>query len=193
MSTTEFWAGPFGDEYIERNRFEWQKRARFWNRVIPQDVKTILEAGCNIGNNLKAIRATRQISAVGVDVNQKAIDWAAQFCFEVHNVPGADIAQRFGPASFDLVFTSGVLIHIAPEDLDQVMAAIVETSKRYVLAVEYADEVETAVTYRGFDDKLWRRPFGQLYQSMGMTLLDSGPAGTEDGFDECTWWLLEKT
>jgi pseudaminic acid biosynthesis-associated methylase len=192
MNTVEFWSGEFGDEYVDRNRVDWQKREHFWRGVMPKDARTVLEVGCNIGSNLKAIRSACDLHPVGVDVNEKALLEAAGAGFEVHRMPAADIAERLGVGSFDVVFTAGVLIHIAPEDLDRVMAAIVAASKRYVIAVEYAHPEETHVTYRGHEGKLWKRPYGQLYQALGLTLDGFGFVGHGEGFDNCAWWRLTK-
>ena len=193
MRTTEFWAGEFGNEYVDRNRVDWLKRERFWRSIMPDDVETVLEVGCNIGSNLKAIRGAVGITGVGVDVNEKALLEAAGAGFEVHRMPGQDVSQRLGHDAFDLVFTAGVLIHVPPEDLDQTMAAIVEASKKYVLAVEYAHPQDTMIEYRGHADKLWKRPYGQLYQKMGLTLTAFGMASHEDGFDRCAYFLMEKS
>ena len=54
---------------------------------------------------------------------------------------------------------------------------------------EYAAETETEVEYRGHKGKLWKRPYGALYEALGLTLRDHGPA---EGFDACEFWLLEK-
>jgi pseudaminic acid biosynthesis-associated methylase len=189
----EFWAGTFGDEYVNRNRVEWTRRQHFWSTVMPPDVRTVLEVGCNIGSNLKAIRAVHPgIDPIGVDVNEKALLEAAGAGFECHRAPGSQIRHMFGSKSFDLVFTAGVLIHVPPEDLADTMRAIVETSKRWVIAVEYAHPVDTMVPYRGNEDKLWKRPYGRLYEDMGLKLDGFGFAGKGDGFDDCAWWRLSK-
>ena len=44
----------------------------------------------------------------------------------------------FAPDAFDLVLTCGLLIHIPPDQIRQVIEELVRVSKRYVLAIEYA-------------------------------------------------------
>jgi hypothetical protein len=85
--------------------------------------------------------------------------------------------------------TSGVLIHVAPDALEVTMRAIIDVSARYVLAIEYDSDEEEEVDYRGHKGKLWKRPFGRLYQALGLRLLSYGEAG---GFEKCTYWLLDK-
>ena len=192
MQTVEFWEGSFGNDYVDRNRVDWAKRVPFWRSLIPDDVTTILEVGCNIGGNLKAIRAAVDIKPVGVDVNEKALLEAACAGFEVHRMPGHEVSCRLGTGVFDLVFTAGVLIHVPPEDLEQTMRAIVQASRKYVIAVEYAHPMETEVEYRGHSGKLWKRPFGRMYEALGLELQWFGFAGPDKGFDNCAAWLLEK-
>ena len=192
MSNTEqFWSGAFGNEYLQRCRVDWESRKPFWQSAVEYCTPgSALEVGCNAGWNLQAIQSVdSSIELYGVDVNATAVEEARQQGFEAQCTSAVTIAGLFDPGSIDLVFTCGVLIHVAPEDLDSVMRAIVATSGRYVLAVEYAADQEEEVEYRGHAGKLWKRPFGKLYEQMGLKLLSVGEAG---GFDECVYWLLEK-
>jgi hypothetical protein len=93
------------------------------------------------------------------------------------------------PLGAELVFTAGVLIHVPPAGLDAFMRAIVAASSQYVLAIEYAADVETEIEYRGQMGMLWKRPFGKLYQDLGLTLIETGEAV---GFDRCDYWLFQK-
>lgn len=192
MKTEEFWAGKFGNEYLERNQVNWQERVPFWQSAVEYCAPaTALEVGCNRGHNLQAIQSVdSSIELYGVDVNATAVEEARQQGFEAQCAGAATIAGLYDMGSMDLVFTCGVLIHVAPEDLDAVMRAIVATSARYVIAVEYAADQEEEVEYRGHAGKLWKRPFGELYQALGLKLLAVVP--NAEGFDECTAWVLEK-
>lgn len=100
----------------------------------------------------------------------------------------------FSDACFDLVFTSGVLVHVPLESLPLVMSEIYRVSRRYILAIEYFAEEETIIDYRGYDDLLWKRDTLNHYrqQFSDLTLLRSGSVGPEASFDSAPWWLLEK-
>jgi len=102
------------------------------------------------------------------------------------------MAALFGPA-FDLVFTVGVLIHISPEEIHSSMAAIAAGSKRFVLSVEYEADHETEVEYRGQKLALWKRSYGMMYRQRGFKVVDFGDLKKEDGFDDCRYWLMERT
>lgn len=187
MSTAEFWAGKFGAEYTARNRVDWRKRIPFWREVIElTGARSVFEFGCNAGWNGSAIkRAFQDVAYAGYEINNVALDQAITAGLV------ADDAMPFGVSeNFELAFSAGVLIHIAPDDLGDVMCEIIDMSCQYVLAIEYAADKEEEVEYRGHAGKLWRRPFGEMYQELGLKLVKEWPAG--EGFDNCTAWLLTK-
>ena len=122
--TTEqeaFWEGDFGDEYTDRNRgSDWvAANAAFFSKVLArtQQVQRVLELGSNIGLNLMALRhllPAAKLSAV--EINEKAASELQS------NLPDVDLhlnsILEFQPnATWDLVFTKGVLIHINPDKL----------------------------------------------------------------------------
>ena len=191
--TVEFWKGDFGRQYTERNReVDWKARVPFWKHIADvTEAISFLEVGCNIGTNLKAIREVLPEVAImsGVDVNRDALAMAQTSGFDVVECAAAEIGTIWLPESADIVFTSGVMIHVSSEELPATMQAIVDMAKTWVLAVEYADTQETEVEYRGHAGRLWRRPYGDLYQAMGLSLEEQGEA---QGFDACRYWLLRK-
>lgn len=186
----EFWRGDFGDRYLKRCRVVWQKRVPFWRSVLEvTQARAILEIGCNFGPNLLALRELDPMLALwGIDVNQAALAQAKRNGLAVVNRPAAraDTCGRF-----DLVFSCGVLIHVPSDQLSDVMDAIIKASRRYVLAVEYAADEEQEIVYRGHTGYLWKRPFGEMYQAKGLTLIEEFDAPL-DAFDRCKVWLLRK-
>jgi ubiquinone/menaquinone biosynthesis C-methylase UbiE len=64
---------------------------------------------------------------------------------------------------FDLVFTSGVLIHIAPKNLKKAMKEISRVTHKYIFGVEYFSEKCEEIEYRGNKNKLWRNNFPKLF------------------------------
>lgn len=192
MSTTqEFWQGPFGTEYTKRNRVDWFDRVPFWRHIVEAtDVTSFLDVGTNAGWNMQALRSiNKDFTMSGVDLNLDALAEAKAAGFDVEQMAAHEVADFFGPGAAELVVTSGVLIHVPPEDLAKTLGALYDVSSRYVLAIEYAADVEQEVLYRGEAGKLWKRPFGALYMERGLSLVETGQA---QGFDECQYWLLEK-
>lgn len=189
-----FWAGDFGRDYTARNRVNWRSRVSFWDLILEKTgARSALEVGCNAGWNLMALRAVDPtLKLRGVDVNEEAVREAKAEFLDARIVPGAQVGGLW-PGRFGLTFTAGVLIHVAPEDLESTMRSLVAASNRHVLAVEYAAASEEHVEYRGHAEKLWKRPYGQLYEELGLEMEAVGELGAGDGFGEgCTYWLMRK-
>lgn len=189
-----FWAGDFGKEYTARNQVEWRNRIPFLRRMIElTNCGTFLDVGCNAGWNLRALREiNKDFQMSGVDVNHDALLQAQEAGFDVVNVPASEIdsVDDFSPGCAEMVITSGVLIHIPPSDLLKVMEQIVQAASQYVLAIEYDSPDEREVEYRGHAGRLWKRPFGQIYAGLGLSIVETGVA---DGYVDATYWLMEKS
>lgn len=184
----DLWAGEFGDEYTKRNQVDWRARIPFWRQVIERTgARSCFEVGCNAGWNLSAIREVApHVTTCGTDINKAACEQAAVAGHIVFN----NLDFTAIPRKAELVFTAGVLIHIEPEHLEEMMKAIIDKSYRWVVAVEYSADKEKAIEYRGYKDKCWKRPYGYLYTELGLSLEDT--TWPVVGFDRCRAWLLEK-
>jgi pseudaminic acid biosynthesis-associated methylase len=191
------WAGGFGDAYLERNRAVAEGRKPFWEaRLAQMEVGNALEVGCNLGANLVWLADLLGAENVaGVDVNENALEVARAA------LPKADVRRSvarelpFEDDSFDLVFTTMVLIHQPPDELPGVMDEIVRCSRRYVLCGEYYDDKLVEVPYRGERDALYRNDYGRLYQERypELKLLDKGFLPRSEGvWDDVTFWVFEQ-
>lgn len=196
MSNDALWSGTFGNEYTVRNEFDYSPRRKFWGDIMYlTEAKSVLEVGCNTGNNLECIvdYLPRRQNAWGVDVNYRAIDMAHVRHKEINCVLASAYDLPFRDDYFDLVFTCGVLIHQTPDEVDIVMQEIIRTSAHYVLAVEYANDIFLEIPYRGNTGVLFKGPYGDIYEKKyGLRMIKSGRLGKEEGFDDTTWWLLSK-
>ena len=189
--TAEAWAGSWGQEYTARNRVDWRARIPFWRDVLDMTgARSVYEAGTNAGFNLTAIKhADPLVQVYGCEVNDTAATQAERAGFRIGRGKAADCLER-RQAEYDLTFSAGVLIHVPPAELRPTMTAIADASADYVLAVEYAADKEEEVEYRGQPAMLWRRPYGKLYEAMGLHLVKEWDAGV--GFDRCLAVLLRK-
>lgn len=190
MKPLDQWRGTFGDAYTDRNRPTWESRRMAWSRMLDGlQLTSILEVGSNRGVNLEAIAHVRpKVQLHGLEPNEHARLEAT-----VPTWNGTAQAIPFQDRNFDLVFTSGLLIHIPPEDLGTVLGEIVRVSRRYVLAIEYHADRETPLLYRGQPGLLWKRNYLHEYLSrFPLRLVRSGYWSPREGFDRCHWYLMEK-
>jgi len=194
------WAGEFGREYAARNRGAGlvASNEALFGRILERTagVRSVIELGCNIGNNLHALRALLPDAHLhGVEINEEAAAEVARWggaTVETASIIGYEPAREF-----DLAFTKGVLIHINPEKLPDVYATLAAASSRYVMVCEYYNPTPVEVRYRGQEHALFKRDFaGELLDSVpGLRLLDYGFTYHRDPqhpLDDSTWFLLEK-
>jgi len=169
----EFWEGDFGDEYTSRNAGDWDEfYKKQWgvtrtelNEEFFSSLKkdsSFLEVGCNRANQLMILHEQGFENLWGIDINKKALHIAKENK-QFNLVEGSGFDIPFKDGFFDVVFTSGVLIHIAPENLPKIMDEIYRVTKRYIWGFEYYSEECEAIEYRGHKDRLWKNNFLKLY------------------------------
>lgn len=196
----EFWAGDFGDGYIERNNSLdiVASNTAFFSMVMRRcsGVGSVIEFGSNVGMNIKALKnilPTAEYAAV--EINDKA-------CKSLALIDGLDVNQCSildfkTDRRFNLSLIKGVLIHINPEMLPVVYEALYTCSDRYVVIAEYYNSTPVEVVYRGNTGKLFKRDFaGEMLEKYpDLHLLDYGFCYKRDPVfpqDDITWFLLEK-
>lgn len=197
----EFWAGKFGDEYIDRNAGDSIRAAKaaLWSRILrsARGVNSVLELGANIGLNLQALHFLLPRAALSaVEINKSAAEMlrSSGICAQVHTGSILDFAPS---QSYDLVFTMGVLIHIAPDALQVAYDALYASTNRYIVVGEYYNPTPVALQYRGEAERLFKRDFAgdMLDRFTQLRLIDYGFVYRRDedfGLDDVTWFLLEK-
>ena len=187
----QHWAGEGGNAYHARQTVHEVNRVPFWEAILKQiDPDSILDIGCAEGWNQRAIKIVDpDLSTMGIDINVGALAKAREAGLTVSLCRAIDVADQFGNACADLVVHSGVLIHVPPEDFPATTRAIYDAANRYVLCIEYEGEREEEIEYRGERGLLWKRPWGVIYEELGMTVIMHGPAV---GYDRCMFWLLRK-
>lgn len=170
----DFWQGSFGNDYTIRNVGDWDELYKKMygltrtelNEEFLKDLSKdslILEVGCNRGNQLRILEKQGFRNLWGLDVNKQALNFAKENkSFNIVESSAFDIP--FKENYFDLVFTSGVLIHIAPENLSRIMDEMYRVTKKYIWCFEYFSEDCTEIEYRGHKNKLWKNDFLKIFQ-----------------------------
>lgn len=196
-----FWAGKFGDHYIERNKGAnlLASNLDFFSKSLraTRDIKTCIEFGANIGMNLKAIQLLYpKINASGIEINTTAAQQLGEVIAQdkIYNTS----IMNFEPShSYDLTLIKGVLIHINPEELPQVYDKLFASCGHYLLVAEYYNPAPVTIPYRGHTERLFKRDFaGEIMERhTQLQLLDYGFIYRRDpNFpqDDITWFLMEK-
>lgn len=195
----KFWSGKFGTDYIERNNSEQllNSKIAMWSRILrgANQVNSIRELGCNIGLNLLALKRLQpSLNLSGYEINKDAALQAEKL--NIADIKRGSIIDPINDIKADLTFTSGVLIHINPDYLKCVYENLVSGTNKYVVISEYFNPNPVSISYRGHENKLFKRDFaGDLIDNFGLKLIDYGFVYNRDNWapqDNITWFLLEK-
>jgi len=211
MSTAQMprWTGQFGRAYTDRNNLSlyaldalYQGNYGVTRRELNQrflaglrsDAR-ILEVGCNIGNQLKLLHELGFFNLYGIEIQHYALKQAKSRTPEIKVAEASALEIPFSDDSFDLVFTSGVLIHIAPCDIARVLREIHRCTKRYIWGFEYYSSTCVEVAYRGNHNLLWKMNYAQTFldQFDDLRLLRSQQLTYRQNSNIDCMFLLEKS
>ena len=171
------WTGDFGREYTDRNAYTPSELDDLYRRNygitrsevnerflkdIPRDAR-ILEVGCNMGTQLLVLQQMGFVNLHGIEIQSYALERARQRLPQAQLTEASAFAIPYVDGHFDLVFTSGVLIHISPADLHKALAEIHRCTRRWIWGFEYYATETTEVVYRGHNSLLWKTDFARTY------------------------------
>jgi len=171
------WEEEFGEGYLERNKFNPSELdLMILNRYginksdinsdflkdIPKDAK-ILEVGTNIGNQLFHLQSQGFTNLYGIEIQDRAINYAKHRADNLNIIKGDALNIPFKDNFFDLVFTSGVLIHISPDNINKALSEIYRVSNKFLWGFEYYAPTYTDLEYHGQKNIMWKTDFCKLY------------------------------
>jgi pseudaminic acid biosynthesis-associated methylase len=173
----EEWQGNFGRSYTDRNSLTPEQVDSLWiknfgitrtdlNRQFLKDVPVdsrILEVGCNIANQLLLLQQLGYSELHGVEVQSYALTVARSRTENISLLQGTAFDLPYKDGFFDLVFTSGVLIHVAPADLPAALDEIHRCARTYILGSEYYAPTVSEVSYRDHQGLLWKMDYARQY------------------------------
>ena len=201
----DFWSGTFGDEYTKREHYApeefdavWKKYCgttrselnEFFFSSFDKDIK-VLEVAANYGLQLQLLQKMGFTNLYGLEINRSAIELARKEQHDIYIIQGDALDLPFKDSSFDLVYTSAFLIHVAPENRKRVMSEVVRVSKRYIWGYEFFSAEQEEIHYRGNTNVAWKTNFSKLYEDMGLHLIKDKKFDTEQGNVD-SMFLLEK-
>jgi len=178
----EFWSGQPGDRYLERNFNEgsrYDSRKVFYElfEELPHREYSILEVGCNCGINLQILERAGFKSLTGMDIHPGALEEGRRRLPSASFVKGSLLDLPFEDGSFDIVFSSGVLIHQDPRTaLSRAMKEMYRCAKEYIIGFEeYCEEVVTVEDYNPLAVGIegippgyyWRAPYSTYWDDPG--------------------------
>ncbi len=203
----KFWANEFGTDYIDRNN-SIKKINENYKRLTGITINeiyekkfnyidrksSILELGCNIGLKLSILDKMGFKNLYGLEINKKAYDIAKENNPDIKFINSSIEDFESNDKKFDLVYTSGVLVHIHPSSLDLIIKKIINISQKYIFGFENFSENLVEKKYRGHSSVLWKQNFPLLFKKILPTIRivreEKIPYKNEDLCD--ITYLLEK-
>lgn len=198
------WRGDFGAEYITRNQADERavrQRTLTWGRflwpMMQSLPKSVLEVGCNVGINLRALDRLIDADLYAIEPNAAAREVVLRDkILPPERLFDADAtAVPMGDGEVELSFTTGVLIHVPPEELGGAVDELYRVSSRYIFMSEYFADQPEEKAYRGHDGLLFKRDFGKfmLDRHPDLMIVDYGFLWKEaGGADNGNFWLFRK-
>ncbi|NQV00050.1 MAG: methyltransferase domain-containing protein, partial [Parcubacteria group bacterium] len=164
----EKWAGNFGKEYTDRSVYAagldnfykkiWGVTRSEMNKEFisekQKDIVNILEVGSNLGYQLACLQSMGFKNLYGIEIQDYAVEKSKEMTNNINLIRGSGFDIPFKSDYFDMVFTSGVLIHIKPSDINIILDEIYRCSKKYIWGFEYYADQYTEIEYRGNKDLL---------------------------------------
>ena len=171
------WSSEFGKEYTERNPHTIEVMDELYKKQFGLtrtelnltflgnfDRSTrILEVGSNVGAQLHGLQKIGFKNLYGIEIQPYAVEVSKQNTKNINLIQGSAFDIPFKDGFFDLVCTSGLLIHIAPEDIANVLDEIYRCTRQYIWCFEYYAEEYTEINYRGQRNLLWKTNFSRLF------------------------------
>ncbi len=173
----EKWSGDFGKEYTDRNAFSLEEldtlykskygvtRTELNQRFLEGMDRSIrvLEVGSNVGNQLLCLQSMGFVNLYGIELQSYAVELSKARTKRINIIEGSAFDIPYKDCYFDLVFTSGVLIHINPSDIVWALREILRCTREYIWGFEYYADEHTEITYRGHKELLWKADYAKLY------------------------------
>lgn len=196
-----FWLKSQNSYVTKNSEFDLSSGLKAWNKILnkisKESIESILECGSNIGRNINFLNNVLPFASKNIiEISPEAYSIVTTK-YQISETFLGPIKNAQFSGTFDLVFSSGVLIHVHPDDLLQTISRIYQLSNKYVLIIEYFSRTPQMIEYRGQKNLLFKQDFGKLFlEHYSLKVLDYGFLwGVEyddAGFDDMTYWLFEK-
>ncbi len=171
------WSSDFGREYTDRNPQTSAEMDALYLKSfgvkrtelnleflggLDRSIR-ILEVGSNVGSQLQCLQEMGFTNLYGIELQSYAVERAKAKTKNINIIQGSAFDIPYKDRFFDLVFTSGVLIHISPKEISTALDEIYRCAKQFVWGFEYHADAYTPIPYRGRSDLMWKTDFAKLY------------------------------
>ena len=177
---SQAWASEFGKEYTDRNMLTIEgidvlyetrygiSRSDMNHQFLGYMDRNIriLEVGSNIGLQLQFLQKAGFKNLYGIEISPYAVELSKSLTKNVNIIQGYAQDIPFKDNYFDVVFTSGVLIHINPDEVQDIMREMYRCTMSFIWGFEYFSYDIQPIKYRGSKettDLLWKANFRRMF------------------------------
>ena len=203
----EAWLSGLGNDYYHRHKDltpqvldeaytgRTHQTRRGLNRIfldtLPRDTR-ILEIGCGNGLQLELLRLDHFSDLWGVELRARQVALARDTGGLLNVVIGSCFDIPFKDCWADLVFTSGLLMHISEDDIEDALREIYRVSGGYIWGYEYFSEEPEVFNWRDTKETMFTRNYTGKLLSMfsDLILIREEKFSHKDGVD--TMYMLKK-
>ncbi len=165
------------------------------SHLIPPP-RSVLEVGAANGLNLRALQRVSSLEQWAVEPNEEARATLGREVLDPTHVLDGTLARLpLDDGSVDLVFTSGVLIHLPDEELEQAYCEMHRVASRWLITMEYFAPTRQSVPWHGEENILFKRDYGAPWLDLfdDVTPVANGFFWNRTtGLGDLTWWISEK-
>jgi len=172
------WQGDFGRDYTDRSTMGDEEFDSFYVGQIGMTrtelnnsflsglkIENTLEVGTNIGLQLTNLHNMGYKNLYGIELQGYAVDKSKEITKgkDIHIVKGSGFDVPFKDNSFDLVIASRVLIHISPNEINNILDEIYRCSRKYIFVYEFYEDELKEIDYRGNKELHWKGNYRKLF------------------------------
>jgi SAM-dependent methyltransferase len=133
--------------------------------ILKKDM--ILEIGCGTGRNLVALKKAGYKKLTGIELSPKTVEVGKEHFPEYKKIqlligPVEKMIEEVG--EFDVIFTSGLLMHIPPEH-EWLFERIAQKARKLIM-------VNEGESPRAFSEHAWNRNYQDIFERLGWTQVE---------------------
>lgn len=188
------WEKYFSDRNVARDHYKSYYLPPFLKDIIPGKQSRILDIGCGLGQDLKALMDNGYHNAWGVDVSDEAINHCQSQKLPVYKIESLDSLGRNNHlGKFDVVLMSHVLEHLSKNEVIPTLKLIREQvlNEYGILIIRVPNAQSNTGCYWAYEDFTHETLF--TAGSIEFVLKASGFKNIEfidiDGLNDTKWYF----
>jgi SAM-dependent methyltransferase len=164
--------GEWAEEYAARKRRAVKYHVQeimLTDYVAHHAPAVVLEFGCGVGRHLRNLSRLPGVEVYGYDQSPSMVAclrrWTGQEWIDTHVALGPPTGPLpYADGQFDIVFTTEVLVHVRPEDLEGILRELMRICRGHLLHLEPSEHVHISDSEH---EGCWKHDLLAAYARLG--------------------------